>query len=69
MLRRSPKEAEYEELNDHGYTAEVVSTDLLVPGDIMEIPSHGCVMHCDAILLTGNCILNEAMLTGIFRFS
>ncbi|XP_066144609.1 polyamine-transporting ATPase 13A3-like [Euwallacea fornicatus] len=64
VLRRPPKTADYDDLNDHGYTTETVSTDLLVPGDIMEIPSHGCVMHCDAILLTGNCILNEAMLTG-----
>ncbi|XP_050315902.1 polyamine-transporting ATPase 13A3 isoform X2 [Anthonomus grandis grandis] len=64
VLRRSPKAADYDELNDHGYTSEIVSTDLLVPGDILEIPSHGCIMHCDAILLTGNCILNEAMLTG-----
>lgn len=64
VLRRSPKMSDYDELNDHGYTTETISTDLLVPGDIMEVPSHGCVMHCDAILLTGNCILNEAMLTG-----
>lgn len=45
-------------------TSEVVSTELLVPGDILEIPPHGCIMQCDALLLTGNCILNEAMLTG-----
>ncbi|CAG9767851.1 unnamed protein product [Ceutorhynchus assimilis] len=64
VLRRSSNETDYDELNDHGYTTEVVSTNLLVPGDILEIPSHGCIMHCDAILLTGNCILNEAMLTG-----
>lgn len=37
---------------------------MLVPGDLIEIPSHGCVMHCDAVLLSGNCILNESMLTG-----
>lgn len=46
------------------YETETVSTKLLVPGDVIEIPSHGCIMHCDAILLTGNCILNESMLTG-----
>lgn len=28
------------------------------------IPSHGCQMPCDAVLITGNCILNESMLTG-----
>lgn len=46
------------------YVSEVISTELLVPGDILEIPPHGCTMHCDALLLTGNCILNESMLTG-----
>lgn len=42
-----------------------VPTELLVPGDVLVIPSHGCVMHCDAVLLTGNCIVNESMLTGL----
>ncbi|XP_073848931.1 polyamine-transporting ATPase anne boleyn isoform X2 [Musca autumnalis] len=39
-------------------------TQRLVPGDIIEIPSSGCTMQCDAVLLSGNCILDEAMLTG-----
>ena len=47
-----------------GSITELVSTQVLVPGDILEIPANGCVMQCDAILLTGNCILNESMLTG-----
>ncbi|XP_060532708.1 polyamine-transporting ATPase 13A3 isoform X2 [Cylas formicarius] len=63
VLRKSQKISDYES-NDPGLSMESVSTELLVPGDIMEIPSHGCIMHCDAILLTGNCILNESMLTG-----
>ncbi|CAH0388711.1 unnamed protein product [Bemisia tabaci] len=42
---------------------EVDSRDL-IPGDIIEIPAHGCVMTCDAVLLTGTCIVNECMLTG-----
>lgn len=42
----------------------IISTDQLVPGDVLVIPSHGCIMHCDAVLLTGNCIVNESMLTG-----
>ncbi|KAJ8686576.1 hypothetical protein QAD02_022370 [Eretmocerus hayati] len=46
-----------------GATAQV-SAKCLVPGDILVIPSYGCVMPCDAVLLTGNCILNESMLTG-----
>lgn len=62
ILRKSAKS-----VNGTGetmYHTESISTELLVPGDIMVIPSHGCIMHCDAVLLTGNCILNESMLTG-----
>ncbi|XP_017470364.1 PREDICTED: probable cation-transporting ATPase 13A3 isoform X2 [Rhagoletis zephyria] len=40
------------------------STQCLVPGDIIEIPTNGCTMQCDAVLLSGNCILDESMLTG-----
>lgn len=43
---------------------ETISSDQLVPGDVIVIPSHGCVMHCDAVLVSGNCIVNESMLTG-----
>ena len=42
---------------------EIDSTDL-VPGDVISIPSHGCLMACDAVLVTGTCIVNESMLTG-----
>lgn len=45
---------------------ESITTDLLVPGDILIVPPHGCIMHCDAVLMTGNCIVNESMLTGLF---
>ncbi|XP_044764147.1 polyamine-transporting ATPase 13A3-like isoform X2 [Coccinella septempunctata] len=45
-------------------TTEKLSTECLVPGDILVIPAHGCMMHCDAVLLSGNCVVNEAMLTG-----
>lgn len=41
-----------------------VSSDDLVPGDVIEIPRNGCVMQCDAVLVAGNCIVNESMLTG-----
>lgn len=43
---------------------EDIPTTHLVPGDVIVIPAHGCVMHCDAVLLVGNCIVNESMLTG-----
>ena len=29
---------------------QVISTEL-VPGDVIEVPAHGCVLHCDAVLL------------------
>ncbi|XP_076451738.1 polyamine-transporting ATPase 13A3-like isoform X2 [Babylonia areolata] len=36
----------------------------LAPGDVIVVPAHGCVMTCDAVLITGTCIVNESMLTG-----
>ncbi|XP_064537543.1 polyamine-transporting ATPase 13A3 isoform X1 [Drosophila montana] len=50
-------------VNAKGVSVEL-STKMLVPGDIIEIPSSGCTMQCDAVLLSGNCILDESMLTG-----
>jgi cation-transporting ATPase 13A3/4/5 len=47
-----------------GGSTETISTDELVPGDILVLPPHGCILHCDAVLLSGNCIVNESMLTG-----
>uniref|UniRef100_A0A8B9IVP9 ATPase 13A3 n=1 Tax=Amazona collaria TaxID=241587 RepID=A0A8B9IVP9_9PSIT len=46
-----------------GNQEEILSTDL-VPGDTMLIPSNGTIMPCDAVLLSGTCIVNESMLTG-----
>lgn len=43
---------------------EDIPTGELVPGDVITIPQHGCVMTCDAVLITGTCIVNESMLTG-----
>ncbi|XP_019618574.1 PREDICTED: probable cation-transporting ATPase 13A3 isoform X2 [Branchiostoma belcheri] len=43
--------------------SEVTSTDL-VPGDVLVIPANGMLLPCDAALITGNCIVNESMLTG-----
>lgn len=41
-----------------------VESSQLVPGDIIEVPSFDCIMQCDAVLLSGNVIVNESMLTG-----
>nr|CAH7713816.1 unnamed protein product [Callosobruchus chinensis] len=42
---------------------EIPSTDL-VPGDVIVIPSTGCQVQCDAVLVSGSCVVNESMLTG-----
>lgn len=48
----------------HVAGCEEVSASYLVPGDVIMIPPHGCIMACDAVLLSGNCIVNESTLTG-----
>lgn len=45
-------------------TSLTLDSKYLVVGDILEIPSSGCTMQCDAVLLSGNAILDESMLTG-----
>ncbi|XP_046580433.1 polyamine-transporting ATPase 13A3-like [Haliotis rubra] len=47
-----------------GDVYEDISSEDLVPGDVIEVPRHGCMMQCDAVLINGNCIVNESMLTG-----
>ncbi|XP_039307222.1 probable cation-transporting ATPase 13A3 isoform X2 [Solenopsis invicta] len=43
---------------------ESISSKELVPGDVIQLPKHQMTLVCDAVLLTGQCILNESMLTG-----
>jgi cation-transporting P-type ATPase 13A2 len=47
-------------------TVDTVRTEDLVPGDVIIIPTNGCTLYCDAILLVGTCVVNESMLTGKF---
>ena len=35
---------------------EMIPSDELVPGDVISIPSYGCELHCDAVLVSGNAI-------------
>ncbi|XP_010132858.1 PREDICTED: probable cation-transporting ATPase 13A2, partial [Buceros rhinoceros silvestris] len=42
----------------------VVSSADLVPGDCISLPTDGLLVPCDAALLTGECMVNESMLTG-----
>jgi cation-transporting ATPase 13A1 len=49
-----------------------ISSDELVPGDVVILSSEGhgpsgpteAVVPCDGVLLSGSCVVNEAMLTG-----
>ncbi|XP_013148950.1 PREDICTED: probable cation-transporting ATPase 13A3 isoform X2 [Papilio polytes] len=41
-----------------------VDSRSLSPGDVLVLPPNGCILQCDAVLLTGSAILNESMLTG-----
>ncbi|KAG8430963.1 hypothetical protein GDO86_019649, partial [Hymenochirus boettgeri] len=42
----------------------LVNSTELVPGDCMVLPAEGILMPCDAALLSGECMVNESMLTG-----
>ncbi|XP_063997389.1 polyamine-transporting ATPase 13A2 isoform X1 [Pogoniulus pusillus] len=42
----------------------VVSSVDLVPGDCISLPTDGTLVPCDAALLSGECMVNESMLTG-----
>ncbi|CAB3409505.1 unnamed protein product [Caenorhabditis bovis] len=42
----------------------VIGSEQLVPGDILLIPPHGCLMQCDCVLMNGTAIVNESVLTG-----
>ncbi|XP_072114405.1 polyamine-transporting ATPase 13A3-like isoform X1 [Mobula birostris] len=48
---------------DNNVTEEIFSTDL-VPGDVIHIPTNGLMMPCDAVLISGTCVVNESLLTG-----
>ena len=52
-----------------GGVFEIIRTEDLVPGDVIIPPASGCTMHCDAVLLSGTCIVNESMLTGPYSFT
>lgn len=41
-----------------------IDSRYVAPGDVIVLPSNGCHLHYDAVLLNGSCIVNESMLTG-----
>lgn len=42
----------------------LMSSNLLVPGDIVTISQNHWIIPCDMVLLSGQCIMNESGLTG-----
>ncbi|XP_036601114.1 polyamine-transporting ATPase 13A2 isoform X3 [Trichosurus vulpecula] len=42
----------------------LVNSTELVPGDCLVLPADGGLVPCDAALLSGECMVNESMLTG-----
>lgn len=41
-----------------------IDPEELVPGDLIVLPAADYIMPCDAVLLTGQSIVNESVLTG-----
>ncbi|CAH2318429.1 cation-transporting ATPase 13A2 isoform X2 [Pelobates cultripes] len=41
-----------------------LSSEDLVPGDCIILPVAGVMLPCDAVLLSGECMVNESLLTG-----
>lgn len=48
----------------NGFWRSALSSDL-VPGDVYEVSDPSLtLLPCDSLLLSGDCIINESMLTG-----
>jgi cation-transporting ATPase 13A3/4/5 len=47
----------------NGVWKDVCSEDI-VPGDLYEISENVHILPCDSVLISGDCIVNESMLTG-----
>ena len=47
------------------YAGRYVASSELVPGDVYEVTDPALTQFpCDSLLLAGDCIVNESMLTG-----
>ena len=49
---------------DSNLGSSMIDPSELVPGDVIIIPKDGCILQCDAALMNGTCLTDEAMLTG-----
>lgn len=48
------------------HVAEIQMSSVgLVPGDVIIVQPE-CIMECDAVLMSGSCVVNESMLTGTY---
>lgn len=47
----------------NGFWSQILSEEL-VPGDVFEVDPSLSVIPCDALLINGECVVNESMLTG-----
>ncbi|CEF71586.1 Cation-transporting P-type ATPase family and Cation-transporting P-type ATPase, N-terminal domain and Neurotransmitter-gated ion-channel transmembrane domain and Cation-transporting P-type ATPase, C-terminal domain and Neurotransmitter-gated ion-channel ligand-binding domain and Cation-transporting P-type ATPase, subfamily V and P-type ATPase, A domain and HAD-like domain and P-type ATPase, cytoplasmic domain N-containing protein [Strongyloides ratti] len=56
-------ETTVEVIRNNGKIITLNSSDL-VPGDLFVVPKYDYTLQCDAILISGSCIINESMLTG-----
>lgn len=56
VLRRKSKDSET-------FDPVKINSSQIVPGDVFKVPQ-GQKLPCDAILLRGECVINESMLTG-----
>lgn len=45
-------------------TESTISSEDLVPGDVLIVPKEGFMLPCDTALISGTAIVNESMLTG-----
>lgn len=64
-LRKAVQSAGVCRIFRDGVEREISSTEV-VPGDVLHVPPHGCELYFDAVLLNGNCVVNESLLTGMF---
>ena len=46
-------------------TTRTIDTSLLVPGDVVRVEANADIFPCDAVLMSGSCLINESMLTGL----
>ncbi|KAK0400708.1 hypothetical protein QR680_015410 [Steinernema hermaphroditum] len=63
-LRSMVHSVDVVEVLRNGGQVQKISSDQLVPGDVLLIPPNGCILQCDCVLMNGTVIVNESMLTG-----